>query len=107
MVVGTDGSTAFPVVAGPRTTWGRVTGTLCFDRAETRKAIFGTASLVAVVVGVPLPDRVKAAIGGYLAGAVDRADVARNSGKCLKLKTIPPSMIVPQVCGDSDNDYCA
>ncbi|MER5642511.1 hypothetical protein ABT095_36930 [Kitasatospora sp. NPDC002227] len=105
--VDTNSSTAFPVVADPKMTWGWVTGTLYFNRAETQKATFGAGAIASIIGSIPLPDWVKVAMGGYMTGIIYQANVAYSGGNCLKLKLVPPSMILPQVYSNSDNSYCA
>ncbi|OON71889.1 hypothetical protein [Streptomyces tsukubensis] len=77
-------TTRFPVVADPKITWGIVTGTAYFSRAETRRiAIYGaTAALSTTLLPPPLN-----ALYAANAALVGSKAVAANAAKrCLKIK---------------------
>lgn len=112
-----DESAAYPIVIDPKFTWGWVTGTAYFNKAETKtiaSAGWGAASLTSVcaLVGAAFGGPVGAAAMGaacfvYSATIVYTAGVANNSrpSKCLKIKVIPaiPTILQP---GTYSGGYC-
>jgi hypothetical protein len=91
---------AYPVVADPKFTWGWVTGTIYFNRAETATiaaAGWGATGMTSVcaLVGVPGGPITVAALAAscfiFSASIVYAAGVANNSRpqKCLKIKVTP------------------
>lgn len=82
--VTTDKNTAYPVVADPKWTWGIVSGTVYFNKQETRH-MAGNASFVAAAFAfAPPPFNVY--------GVLNAANIARvgsnsaSDGKCVKVK---------------------
>jgi hypothetical protein len=83
----------YPVVADPQVTWGWVTGTVYFTRAETRKAktVSGLLSVVAVacagsLASGPAAPFICAGMAGHAAVIAIMADYYYGEGKCLKIK---------------------
>ncbi|MFE3557291.1 hypothetical protein ACFXKW_20850 [Streptomyces sp. NPDC059193] len=76
--------TAFPVVADPKWTWGIVSGTVYFDKAETRHMSGNAAFVAAAFAFAPPPFDVY--------GVLNAANIARvasnasSDGKCIKVK---------------------
>ena len=79
---------AFPVVADPHYTWGIVTGTVYFNRGETRNiATAGSSAMTPVCAGITLWFAPAGIACGLAAGdIIATAIVANNSGQCVKLK---------------------
>lgn len=82
--VDTNDSTAYPVVADPKFDWGIVTGTLYFNKSETRKAVEGGGFLTAAAAMIPGPGAPTAVT---VAGWSTMAAIAQRHGKCLKINT--------------------
>jgi hypothetical protein len=84
--VRTGPRTAYPVVADPRWTWGRISGTVYFNRPETRRISWGGGTAEQVIALIPAPWWVKVALTAavrYLALKAGQAYAARG---CLKVK---------------------
>ena len=88
---------AFPVTADPKITWGWITGTVYFNKSETRK--LAAANTAAGVLAAALPPPFKAAIVPLGALAV-RAQWAIADNKCIKIKL--PSLRIDSYRGG----YC-
>lgn len=82
--VDTNDSTAYPVVADPKFDWGIVTGTLYFNKSETRKAVESGGFLTAAAAMIPGPGAPSAVT---VAGWSTMAAIAQRHGKCLKINT--------------------
>ena len=76
-----DPNTAqYPITADPKYTWGLVTGTVYFNKAETRHVAYGGG------VGSVLPNPYTQAVG---APSFAWAGLAIELNKCIKLKVTP------------------
>lgn len=102
----TGPDTAYPVVADPHYTWGIITGTVYFNKKETKLLALGGT----VVSWIPNP---AAVIGGRSVAGIAGAAVAAN--KCIKIKVNPglavlsPSAAVAgsgYYSGKSGDGYC-
>ncbi|MEU4116433.1 hypothetical protein AB0F71_18285 [Kitasatospora sp. NPDC028055] len=82
--VETTKDTAFPVVADPKVTWGIVTGTIYFDRGETRGIALG-GGLGATAIAA-IPGGITTVVGITMAAITARAAAAYDRGRCLKIK---------------------
>ncbi len=83
--IDTNASTAFPVVADPKFTWGTISGTAYFNKSETRTIAYGGATALAVLTAIGGPfDLV---IDPILGLAVAQAAVAAGKGECIKIKS--------------------
>ncbi|MFF0416508.1 hypothetical protein ACFYUY_39530 [Kitasatospora sp. NPDC004745] len=82
--VDTTEGTAFPVVADPKVTWGIVTGTIYFNRGETRSIALG-GGLGATAVAA-IPGGITTVVGVTMAAITARAAAAYDRGRCLKIK---------------------
>ncbi|MFB8122446.1 hypothetical protein ACFVG1_21555 [Streptomyces bacillaris] len=76
----TGPDTAYPVVADPHYTWGIITGTVYFNKKETKLLALGGT----VVSWIPNP---AAVVGGRSLAAIAGAAVAAD--KCVKIKVNP------------------
>ncbi|MEV7602848.1 hypothetical protein AB0O91_36315 [Kitasatospora sp. NPDC089797] len=76
--------TAFPVVADPKVTWGYVTGTIYFNRGETRSIALG-GGLGATAIAA-IPGGLTTVVGVTMAAITARAAAAYDRGRCLKIK---------------------
>jgi hypothetical protein len=74
----------FPVQADPHYTWGWVTGTVYFNKRETR-LLAATGSSVSFIASLPGPWQL--ILRGYAAYLLTTAGVAVAQGKCLKVKS--------------------
>lgn len=88
-----DARTTYPVTADPKFTWGWVTGTVYFNRSETKKA--STASgLIGVALGAcaaslatgPFATIFCAGLAAHAGAIATVAAYAYGEGKCLKIK---------------------
>ncbi|MFC9279701.1 hypothetical protein [Streptomyces collinus] len=102
----TGPDTAYPVVADPHYTWGIITGTVYFNKKETKLLALGGT----VVSWIPNP---AAVVGGRSLAAI--AGVAVAADKCVKIKVNPglavlsPSAAVAgsgYYSGKSGDGYC-
>ncbi|MER7672281.1 hypothetical protein ABTY61_28005 [Kitasatospora sp. NPDC096128] len=75
---------AFPVVADPKVTWGYVTGTIYFNRGETRSIALG-GGLGATAIAA-IPGGITTVVGVTMAAITARAAAAYDRGRCLKIK---------------------
>ncbi|MFD9847708.1 hypothetical protein [Streptomyces parvus] len=82
--VDTQSNTVYPVVADPKFDWGIVTGTLYFNKSETRKAVESGGFLTAAAAMIPGPGAPSAVT---IAGWSTMAAIAQRHGKCLKINT--------------------
>ncbi|MFF0570986.1 hypothetical protein ACFYT7_25610 [Streptomyces sp. NPDC004041] len=82
--IDTHSGTAYPVVADPKFDWGIVTGTLYFNKSETRKAVESGGFLTAAAAMIPGPGAPSAVT---IAGWSTMAAIAQRHGKCLKINT--------------------
>ena len=99
--VDTTATTAYPVVADPHYTWGYITGTIYYNRAETKWMrnkgnIIAMGSATAAAVGAIAGGPIGATVGaGFTAAwATYTATVAGNAygdGQCLKIKLPTPT----------------
>ncbi|MWA07914.1 hypothetical protein [Streptomyces sp. BA2] len=80
----TNSGTAFPVVADPKVTWGWVTGTIYFNRKETRRIALG-GGLGATAIAA-IPGGFTTVIGVTMAAITARASAAYDRGRCLRIK---------------------
>lgn len=81
--VDTRGAT-FPITADPHYTWGWVTGTIYFNKHETRLfTAYGTAVGLVASLGGPWAPLLR----GYVAYLMTVAGKASADGKCLKVKS--------------------
>lgn len=81
--VDTSGAT-FPLTADPHYTWGWVTGTIYFNKHETRLfTAYGTAVGLIASLGGPWAPLLR----GYVAYLMTVAAKASADGKCLKVKS--------------------
>ncbi len=83
-VVAHDGA-AYPVVADPKYTWGRITGTMYLHRSETNKLMLGTG--LTTIIGTKGPWYISGIFGSITAWA----NYVYNEGRCVKVKIIPVS----------------
>jgi len=78
---------AYPITADPHYTWGIITGTIYFNRQETRDIAYSTGAATAFMSVLPPPfDFLFAGASALLAA---RAAIADNHGECLKVKSDP------------------
>lgn len=91
----------FPIIADPHYTWGWVSGTVYFNRQETRDLSFGLGGLAAAGVLLPPPfDAVVSSLNGILAAEVA---IAENHGWCVKVNT---KSQIGFYSGTQGNGYC-
>ncbi|MEC4576518.1 hypothetical protein [Streptomyces virginiae] len=76
----TSSDTAFPVVAGPHYTWGIISGTVYFNKSETKALALGGS----MVSWLPHP---AAEVGGRTLAGV--AGYAVATDQCIKFKVYP------------------
>ncbi|WP_369043390.1 hypothetical protein [Streptomyces sp. Midd1] len=102
----TSPDTAYPVVADPHYTWGIITGTVYFNKKETKLLALGGT----VVSWIPHP---AAVVGGRSLAVI--AGVAVAADKCVKIKVNPGlSVLSPAAAvagsgyysGKSGDGYC-
>ncbi|MFH8339630.1 hypothetical protein [Streptomyces sp. AM6-12] len=95
-----DDETAFPVVADPKFTWGIVTGTGYFNKAETKK-IANNGALVAMGSWA-LPPGLNAYVTMHAAAITKVALSAKANKRCIKIK-FAAGLFVP---GEYSGGYC-
>lgn len=93
-------STAFPVVADPKFTWGIVTGTAYFKKSETKK-IAQNGALTAMAAWA-LPPGLNAYVTMHSAAITATAYKADTAKKCLKIK-FAAGLFIP---GQYSGGYC-
>jgi hypothetical protein len=84
----------YPVVADPQVSWGIITGTAYFTKAETTAIAAGGNAGIVLLTGVP---GLGMAMAFHLAVIEGVAVYALAQGKCLKIKvpTFEPSTVRP------------
>jgi hypothetical protein len=92
----------FPVTADPKYTWGIATGTIYFNRDETRKMRIPSgvsalaAGLGAGIASAPFAPIVLSFMA-FSAGTISLvASTAYGDGGCIKFKLVPPQSVFPQ-----------
>ncbi|MEU1117965.1 MULTISPECIES: hypothetical protein [unclassified Streptomyces] len=83
--IDTNGATAFPVVADPHYTWGIVSGTVYFNKSETRKIALGGGLAATIIASIPAGFTTAAGI--TVAAITTMANIAQSHKKCLKIKS--------------------
>ncbi|MFI7320192.1 hypothetical protein [Streptomyces venezuelae] len=83
--INTSNNTAFPVVADPHYTWGIVSGTVYFNKSETRKIALGGGLAATIIASIPAGFTTAAGI--TVAAITTMANIAQSHKKCLKIKS--------------------
>lgn len=109
VVVPTD-STAYPIVADPRVSWGIVSGHVYFSKEETRMAAAGAAGVAAIApFTVLIPPPIGPAVATWVThnsyNITIWATAAAAQGKCLQLKIGATSTIIPPNIGVTPEHY--
>lgn len=94
-----DGGTSFPVVADPHYTWGIITGTVYFNKTETRDLAYGGGAAIAILGAITKVMPVT--VSGIAVTAT--ANIAINHGQCIKIKSTGD---VGFYSGNEGNGYC-
>ncbi|MFF3646507.1 hypothetical protein [Streptomyces sp. NPDC002564] len=81
----TNDATAYPVVADPHYTWGIVSGTVYFNKSETRKIALGGGLAATIIASIPAGFTTAAGI--TVAAITTMANIAQSHKKCLKIKS--------------------
>ncbi len=91
----------FPVIVDPHYTWGWISGTVYFNRRETRDLAFGLGGLAAAGIFLPPPfDAIVSGLSGILAAEVA---IAENHGWCVDVNTRGQ---IGFYSGSQGNGYC-
>ncbi|WP_306333670.1 hypothetical protein [Streptomyces sp. KL118A] len=83
--IDTNSTTAFPVVADPHYTWGIISGTVYFNKSETRKIALGGGLAATIIASIPAGFTTAASI--TVAAITTMANIAQSHRKCLKIKS--------------------
>ncbi|WPO76643.1 hypothetical protein [Streptomyces sp. KN37] len=83
--IDTNSTTTFPVVADPHYTWGIVSGTVYFNKSETRKIALGGGLAATIIASIPAGFTTAAGI--TVAAITTMANIAQSHKKCLKIKS--------------------
>lgn len=83
--IDTNSTTAFPVVADPHYTWGIISGTVYFNKSETRKIALGGGLAATIIASIPAGFTTAAGI--TVAAITTMANIAQSHKKCLKIKS--------------------
>lgn len=94
-----NSDTSFPVVADPHYTWGIITGTIYFNKSETKDLALGAGAAVAILGAVTKVTPLT--VSGIALTAA--ANIAINHGQCVKVST---ASTVGMYSGKAGDGYC-
>ena len=83
-IIDTDDSTAYPVIADPKYTWGWITGTVYFNKSETKKLCSATKSIIYTLIKKRFWVPIILAVATTLFAVTC---LAKHLGKCIKVKS--------------------